>query len=99
MLHLFRQEHYQIKAQGLLKEQPGDWCDGFSIEAEDGITTFSGALDGQIALYDLLAHLKRQHLPLLSVERVEPSLEEVFIHLIEEKKEEPHEKLIVSPAQ
>ncbi len=99
LLHLFRQEHYQIKIQGLLKEPYPDWCAGFSVEAEDGITTISSALDDQVALYELLAHLKSLHFPLLSVERVEPSLEEVFIHLIAEKKEEHHEKRVASYLQ
>lgn len=96
LLYLFRQEHYQIKVRGLLTEPYADWCAGFSIKAEDGVTTIAGGLNDDTALYELLAQLKRLHLPLLAVERVEPSLEEVFIHLLEEKKEEQHEKHLVS---
>ena len=96
LLHLFRHEHYQIKVQGLLTERGADWCAGFNIEAEDGVTTISGIIDDDSALYELLAHLKRLRFPLLAVERVEPSLEEVFVHLLEEKKEEQHEKHLVS---
>lgn len=95
LLHLFQKAHYQIKIDGHLTEPYPSWCDGFSIETDDGVTTLSGAIDDQREVYDLLAHLGSLHLSLLSTERVEPSLEEVFIHLIEEKKEEQHEKCLV----
>ena len=102
LLHLFQQAHYQIKIDGHLTEPPPNWCDGLSIATNEGITTLSGAIDDQAKIYDLLAHLGRLQLPLLSTERVKTSLEDVFIHLIEEKKEEKeeqHEQCLVSHLQ
>ncbi|HEU5378231.1 MAG TPA: ABC transporter ATP-binding protein [Ktedonobacteraceae bacterium] len=99
LLHLFQQEHYQIKIGDLLTEPYPGWCDGFRIEVEDGVTTLSGAIEDQRAVADLLAQLNSLHLSLLSIERVAPSLENVFIRLLEEQKEEQHEKHLVSNLQ
>ncbi|HEY1349723.1 MAG TPA: ABC transporter ATP-binding protein [Ktedonobacteraceae bacterium] len=99
LLHLFQQEHYQIKIGGLLAEPYPGWCDSFSIEVEDGVTTLSGAIEDQRTVTELLAQLNRLPLTLLSLERVAPSLENVFIRLLEEKKEEQHEEHFVSCLQ
>jgi ABC-2 type transport system ATP-binding protein len=97
LLHLFREEHYQIRLKGQPEpDQVEDWT-GWSIEIEDGETILKGIVADQNSLYALLDKVYRLGLPLLSVMRVEPNLEDVFLRLIEDtKRSEHHEPAIAN---
>jgi ABC-2 type transport system ATP-binding protein len=100
LLHLFRQEYYQIKVQGLLTHSLPEQYQNFTLKTDDTTTLLSGPVDQQSALYGLLSHVSQLGLPLISVERAEPNLEEVFVHLIETgRKEENDEKRTVGSLQ
>jgi hypothetical protein len=67
---------YQIKVQGRLSQAWAEWFEGMSLTAEpqaDGgaITTLSGVVADQAALFGLLARIRDLGLPLLLVERIE----------------------------
>ena len=68
---------YQIKVPGHLDESWSDWAGGMTITVEsqdDGppITTLTGVVADQAALYGLLRRLNKVGLPLISVNSVEP---------------------------
>lgn len=81
LLHLFRQEHYQIRLKGEL--QTPDWFEGLTIATEDGETTLTGSIADQDVLYAHLNTIHAYRLPLLSVTRVQPNLEEIFVQLLD----------------
>jgi ABC-2 type transport system ATP-binding protein len=112
LLHLFRQEHYQIRLKGQI-DTP-DWFEGLTISSEDGETTLTGTIADQNVLHAYLNAIQAHNLPLLSVARVQPNLEEIFVQLLdggeeilgekeqsltEDRKGESHEHLIASHAQ
>lgn len=82
LLGLFDHEYYQIRVQGQLSSAQQSAFADFQIVEEEGETVLSGAIAGQAALHAHLADLAQMRLPLLSVARVEPNLEEVFVRLI-----------------
>jgi ABC-2 type transport system ATP-binding protein len=51
------------------------------VTEENGDTTLSGVIAGPEALHSLLGKIGALGLPLVSVSRVEPDLEEVFVQL------------------
>jgi hypothetical protein len=66
---------YQIKVQGRLKEAWSDWLEGLIIQVESlesggAITTLSGVLADQAALFGLLSRIRDLGMPLLLVERM-----------------------------
>ncbi len=86
LLHHFHQERYQIRIKGLIPEgQKGQFA-SLKIEVDGGETTLDGTLTSQEQLQHFLGLLHALQLPLLSVERCEPDLEEVFLHLMEERQ-------------
>ena len=85
LLDLFRQEHYQIRVRGEVNSQPVA-LDGFTISHENGDTVLSGVIDDQASLYQALDKLRKLGLSLLSVQKAEPNLEEVFVRLMEEAR-------------
>jgi ABC-2 type transport system ATP-binding protein len=100
LLHFFRQEHYQIRIKGDLDCYQIPVFAGLTIANENGDTTLSGAITDQAALHAHLSTIQNLNLPLLSVTRVEPNLEEVFMQLLHGgEKEEPYENRIVSYVQ
>jgi hypothetical protein len=65
---------YQIKVQGRLGESWSDWFEGMAIDVEPlesggTITTLSGIIADQAALFGLLSRIRDLGLPLLLVER------------------------------
>ena len=84
LLARFRQEIYEIRLGGSLDSSAWSWLDSFSVTSEDGESRIRGPIPDQARLYDLLAQVRAQHLPLVSVEPVEPSLEEVFVQVLKE---------------
>ena len=92
LLDLFRKEYYEIRLDGHLtpSSRPNNcpWLEAWSIAYENGYTLLTGAVEETAALYPLLATLDQIGLPLLSVNRAEPNLEEIFIQLTQHQSEE-----------
>lgn len=69
---------YEIRLQGHLEARWIEWFDGLAITLEEnGNTLLSGQVADQAALHGLLKKVRDLGLPLLSVNPVEPSPEEV----------------------
>jgi ABC-2 type transport system ATP-binding protein len=83
LLHLFRQEYYQIKVKGHMDSHESSWFDGLNICAENGHTILSGAIANQDVLHGHLTKVRDLSLPLLSVSRIEPNLEDVFTQMVD----------------
>lgn len=81
LLHLFPQEYYQIRVKGEFTAQEPLGFEPFHIEQENGETTLVGPIEDQAALHALLERLYSLNYPLLALNRVEPNLEEVFMHI------------------
>jgi len=88
LLHLFRQEYYQIKVKGHMDSHESSWFDGLNICAENGHTIISGAIANQDVLHGHLTKVRDLSLPLLSVSRIEPNLEDVFTQMVDGKGEQ-----------
>jgi ABC-2 type transport system ATP-binding protein len=84
LLARFRQETYEIRLSGPLASSTFPWLEGFSVMSEDGESLIRGPIPDQERLYDLLAQVRAQHLPLIAVEPVEPNLEDVFVQILKE---------------
>jgi hypothetical protein len=75
---LERESVYEIRVQGELDEGWTDWFDdgprvsALDIHAECGVTTLTGRVADQPALFGLLAKIRDLSLALLSVNLVEP---------------------------
>ena len=69
---------YQIRVKGHLGRQWTDWFGGLTITLEEGGNTLlTGPVIDQAALYGLLKKVRDLSMPLLSVNSVEPSREDV----------------------
>jgi hypothetical protein len=67
---------YLIKVQGRLDDSWSSWFDGMSVAIENSdagltITTLTGTVSDQAALYGLLSRVRDMGLPLLLVQRIE----------------------------
>jgi len=89
LLDLFREEHYQLWVAGTLSPEAISVLEGMAIEKSEGGTLISGAIASQGQLYDLIARLRSFDLDLLSVNPVEPNLEEIFVHLVDNHMRQP----------
>jgi len=83
LLSLFRAEQYQIKVAGQLNGHYLAHFEGLTQAPVDDGTVLAGALNDQDTLYRVLAHIRDLGLPLISVTRIEPDLEDAFVQLIE----------------
>ena len=64
---------YEIRIKGHLDSRWAERFEGLSLtQASDGITTLSGPVLDQVALYGLLRKVRDVGLPLLSVIQVDP---------------------------
>ena len=69
---------YQIRIKGHLSRQWTDWFEGLIITLEDnGNTLLTGTVIDQAALHGLLKKVRDLGIPLLSVNSVEPSRQDV----------------------
>ena len=71
---------YQIKVKGHLDEQWCEWFEGLEITTSisgDGLplTTITGAIQDQAALHGVIAKIRDIHMPLISVNPIEPEQE------------------------
>lgn len=72
---------YVIQVQGAIDAVWSEWLDGFTVEhTVSGRTLLSGALADQAALYGLLNKLYDLGLPLLSVMRQEPDVQQIGMY-------------------
>ena len=59
---------YEIRVAGRMPERWFDWFDGFHIQTDEtGVTTLTGSIADQSALYGILAKLGDLNIKLLSV--------------------------------
>ena len=66
--------HYEIHVKGHLDDRWADWFDGLTItRVENGETLLAGPVADQAALHGLITKLRDLALPLLSVNRIEPT--------------------------
>jgi ABC-2 type transport system ATP-binding protein len=90
----FHKDSYQLRVKSHIDDQLIDLPAGMSCTYEQDETLLAGTIENPMVLYTLLSQLHALDAPLLSVEQVEPNLEEVFIHMItEDKQGETHELL------
>ena len=63
---------YQIRVQGVLRDEWSVWFDDFSIAPQvNGETVLTGPVADQAALYGLLDKIRDLGLPLLSIRRMQ----------------------------
>jgi ABC-2 type transport system ATP-binding protein len=97
LLYLFEKNRYQIKVRGELTSRQQEQFAGWKVLYENGETLLDGVLADQEELHALLTYLHSWRLPILAVNQQEPDLENVFVHIISQKKEEQtHELDLVS---
>ena len=85
LLSLFRRDYYTIRVGGQFKNQ-GSLPEGLILEQGDSETTISGDIADQERLHQVLRCIREEGLPLLSVQRSEPSLEHIFVELLQEDR-------------
>jgi ABC-2 type transport system ATP-binding protein len=83
LLARFRQDLYEIRLSGRSEAVPR-LPEGFTVETDDDGVTLRGPVPDHERLYALIEQLGARNLPLASIKPVEPSLEDVFVRLIEE---------------
>ncbi len=81
LLALFREEYYRIKIGASCSKESLACFDGLTITTEGQSTVLAGAITDQTTLHQVLNQIASLGLPLVSVHRVEPNLEEVFVRL------------------
>ncbi len=70
---------YQIRLKGYLSQQWTEWFAGLTITLEeDGNTLLTGPVVDQAALHGLLKKVRDLGMPLLSVNSVEPGLQDTL---------------------
>ena len=85
LLSLFRRDYYTIRVGGQFNGQ-GSLPEGLILEHGDSETTISGDIAEQERLHQVLRCIREEGLPLLSVQRSEPSLEHIFVELLQEDR-------------
>ncbi len=76
-LSLVRPVAYQIRVKGRLDQHWSNWFAGLTVTTSPGETTLSGPVADQAALHGLLLKIRDLGLPLISLKRIEPDLEQV----------------------
>jgi ABC-2 type transport system ATP-binding protein len=82
LLGLFRKEFYEIRVKGNLNGHIENLRGQLAIRQENNETILSGAITSQDELYTLISQIHELNLPLISVNLIEPNLEEVFMNYI-----------------
>ena len=89
LLEVFQKQYYQVKVNGTLSSEQSQAFQEMMVEEKDGVTILSGTVAGPQQLYSLIERLHALAVPLLSVNRVEPNLEDIFIHFVESQDQYP----------
>jgi ABC-2 type transport system ATP-binding protein len=91
LLALFQGNHYQIQLDGALDAQRlnglSSHLGSLRVLHSNGHTTLSGPIVDQEQLMQVIGVLHESGAPLLRVEKAEPTLEEVFVRLMEKEEE------------
>jgi hypothetical protein len=67
-------ERYRITVEGGLDARWSAWFDGLEVTSDaDGRTTIAGPVVDQAALHGLLIRIRDLGLPLVAVERIDPT--------------------------
>lgn len=90
LLHLFSREHYQLRVRGELSASQVALFPDMALRCEQGESILTGPITDQSTLHSYLSRLQDFSLPLVSVARVEPDLEEVFVQLSSEGEKGGH---------
>ena len=85
LLSLFRRDYYTIRVGGQFNGQ-GSLPEGLILEQGDSETTISGDIADQNRLHQVLRCIRDEGLTILSVQRSEPSLEQIFVELLQEDR-------------
>ena len=85
LLSLFRRDYYTIRVGGPFNVN-GSLPEGLVLEQGEHETTISGDIADQDRLHDVLRFIRAEGLPILSVQRTEPSLEHIFMELLNEDR-------------
>ena len=92
LLDLLRNEQYELRVEGHLPQDALQLspqlaqtpiANALTITHENGHSIVSCPASSQEALYDLLSAVQQTGMSLISVQRAEPKLEDVFVHLME----------------
>jgi ABC-2 type transport system ATP-binding protein len=89
LLEVFQKQYYQVKVSGTLSPEQSHAFREMAVEEKDGVTILSGTVAGPQQLYSLIERLRTLAVPLLSINRVEPDLEDIFIHFVESQDPYP----------
>lgn len=74
---------YSIRVKGHLSDRWAAWFDGLTItNIENGETLLSGMIPDQAALHGLIIRVRDLGLPLLSITRNQPDIEELYARLL-----------------
>jgi ABC-2 type transport system ATP-binding protein len=83
LLARFQQDVYEIKLA--VPPEAVRWApERFTVSSDDEGTVLRGPVSDRAQLYALIEQLRARELPLVAVQPVEPSLEDVLVRLIEE---------------
>ena len=85
LISLFRQDYYQIRVKGAIDTPHGSLA-GLQTSENGGDTMISGEIADQDHLYRVLQEVREMGLSLVSVERGDPDLEDVFVKLLEDDR-------------
>ena len=86
LLGRFESDSYEVRLEGRLDGYEDAFRD-LTITEEGGETVLSGPIPDQAELHRVLARVQELGLPLVSVGRVLPDLEDVFVQMLEEEKD------------
>jgi ABC-2 type transport system ATP-binding protein len=89
LLAVHRQDSYEIRIEGHLSDPIPAWAGDLLVQPEHDHTVLSGGITGQRQLYSLLTTLRDHDITLIGVSRIEPSLEDIFVRLIEDGDAHP----------
>lgn len=88
LLYLFEKDRYQFKVRGAVTAEQWSQLPGWTGACENGETLLDGTLASQDELHRILAQIHAWNLPLLTVKREKPDLEQVFVQIISQEQEE-----------
>jgi len=75
------QEHYVVKVEGCIDPQWVPLPSSLDIQTQNGSTLISGFGADSASLHQILQAVHAMNLPVQSVQRIQPSLEEIFVQL------------------
>ena len=81
----FREDRFEIQIAGRVDGLAADLPAGARAEATEEGTRITLPDAGQSGLHQVLAGMQRRDLPLVSVAQVQPSMEDIFLRLLDEE--------------